>query len=193
MNMSELPTCEGPDRLEHCLAEREDEVHPRQVDDPAEAPQREQRAHRVGAPPRERPPVLDGQRLGKDEGPVEPVETDAARGGEERQLEVDRPQVAADRRADREAKPEGGPHQPEALGPLLGRRDIGDVRIAGGEGAGGAERPTDGQQGAARRSLDQWVVVWENLLDLFAAADGINLDRKQVVLNAFFALEAAAR
>jgi DNA polymerase III subunit delta' len=46
---------------------------------------------------------------------------------------------------------------------------------------------------AGRRGLDQWVEVWENLTYLFAQADGINLDRKQVVLNAFFALEAAAR
>jgi DNA polymerase-3 subunit delta' len=46
---------------------------------------------------------------------------------------------------------------------------------------------------AQRRSLDQWVEVWENLTHLFAEADSINLDRKQVVLNAFFALEAAAR
>jgi DNA polymerase III subunit delta' len=46
---------------------------------------------------------------------------------------------------------------------------------------------------AGRRSLDQWVEVWENLTHLFAEADSINLDRKQVVLNAFFALEAAAR
>jgi DNA polymerase III subunit delta' len=46
---------------------------------------------------------------------------------------------------------------------------------------------------AARRGLDQWVEVWENLTRLFAQADDIHLDRKQVVLNAFFALEAAAR
>ena len=46
---------------------------------------------------------------------------------------------------------------------------------------------------AGRRSLDQWVAVWEKLTNLFAQAEGINLDRKQVVLNAFFALEAAAR
>jgi DNA polymerase III subunit delta' len=46
---------------------------------------------------------------------------------------------------------------------------------------------------AGRRSLDQWVSVWEKLTHLFAQAEGINLDRKQVVLNAFFALEDAAR
>jgi DNA polymerase III subunit delta' len=37
------------------------------------------------------------------------------------------------------------------------------------------------------------VSVWEKLTHLFAQAEGINLDRKQVVLNAFFALEDAAR
>ncbi|HVA14524.1 MAG TPA: DNA polymerase III subunit delta', partial [Stellaceae bacterium] len=46
---------------------------------------------------------------------------------------------------------------------------------------------------AGRRSLDQWAAVWEKLTHLFAQAEGINLDRKQVVLNAFFALEEAAR
>lgn len=46
---------------------------------------------------------------------------------------------------------------------------------------------------AGRRRLDQWVEVWDNLTHLFAQADSINLDRKQVVLNAFFALEEAAR
>jgi len=46
---------------------------------------------------------------------------------------------------------------------------------------------------AARRGLDQWVEVWEKLTHLFAQADSVALDRKQVVLNAFFALEDAAR
>jgi DNA polymerase III subunit delta' len=46
---------------------------------------------------------------------------------------------------------------------------------------------------AARRPLDQWVEVWEKTVRLFAQADGLNLDRKQVVLGAFLALEGAAR
>src|SRR6266851_3429332 len=46
---------------------------------------------------------------------------------------------------------------------------------------------------AGRRGLDQWVEVWENLNQLFALADSVNLDRKQVVLNAFFVLAEAAR
>jgi DNA polymerase-3 subunit delta' len=44
-----------------------------------------------------------------------------------------------------------------------------------------------------RRALDRWVEVWEKLGQLFIEADDLNLDRKQVVLNAFFALEEAAR
>ena len=44
-----------------------------------------------------------------------------------------------------------------------------------------------------RRGLDRWVEVWEKITELFAQADVVNLDRKQVVLNAFFALEEAAR
>jgi DNA polymerase-3 subunit delta' len=43
------------------------------------------------------------------------------------------------------------------------------------------------------RGLDRWVEVWEKITELFAQADAVNLDRKQVVLNAFFALEEAAR
>jgi len=46
---------------------------------------------------------------------------------------------------------------------------------------------------AARRGLDQWIDVWEKLTELFAQAESVNLDRKQTVLNAFFALEEAAR
>ena len=46
---------------------------------------------------------------------------------------------------------------------------------------------------AGRRGLDQWVEVWEKITHLFALADSVNLDRKQVVLNAYFALAEAAR
>jgi DNA polymerase III subunit delta' len=63
---------------------------------------------------------------------------------------------------------------------------------AGGEGALPGESQAM-RRLAQRRGLDQWVEVWEKLTHLFAQADGVNLDRKQVVLNAFFALEDAAR
>ncbi|HLJ21615.1 MAG TPA: DNA polymerase III subunit delta' [Stellaceae bacterium] len=43
-----------------------------------------------------------------------------------------------------------------------------------------------------RRGLDRWIDVREKITDLFAEADAVNLDRKQVVLNAFFALQGAA-
>ena len=46
---------------------------------------------------------------------------------------------------------------------------------------------------AGSASLDRWVDVWEKNAQLFARADAVNLDRKQVVLGSFLALEAAAR
>jgi DNA polymerase-3 subunit delta' len=46
---------------------------------------------------------------------------------------------------------------------------------------------------AGRRGLDRWMEVWDNVTRLFAQADGLNLDRKQVVLTVFHALERAAR
>ncbi|MGB8274562.1 MAG: DNA polymerase III subunit delta' [Alphaproteobacteria bacterium] len=57
---------------------------------------------------------------------------------------------------------------------------------------------TEGEEALMRRlsakaRLDQWVEVWEKINRLAARADRVNLDRKQVVLSAFFALEQAAR
>src|SRR5229473_2977377 len=69
------------------------------------------------------------------------------------------------------------------------------LATGGGEGERAAlpgEAPTM-RRLAGRRGLDQWVEVWENLNQLFALADSVNLDRKQVVLNAFFVLAEAAR
>jgi DNA polymerase-3 subunit delta' len=68
--------------------------------------------------------------------------------------------------------------------------------VEGEGGAAGSLLPGEAaamRRLAGRRNLDQWVEVWEKVGRLFAQADSINLDRKQVVLNAFFALEAAAR
>ena len=69
------------------------------------------------------------------------------------------------------------------------------VLSAGGAGAPAVlpEEEAAMRRLSGRRRLDQWVEVWENLTHLLAQADSINLDRKQVVLNAFFALEEAAR
>ncbi|HYE50431.1 MAG TPA: DNA polymerase III subunit delta' [Azospirillaceae bacterium] len=46
---------------------------------------------------------------------------------------------------------------------------------------------------AARdRGLDRWVEVWDNVTRLFARAESANLDRKQTMLSALLAIEAAA-
>ncbi len=68
-------------------------------------------------------------------------------------------------------------------------------------GAGAATAPDEvvpGEADCARRliglaGLDRWAEVWEKITRLTAKADAVNLDRKQVVLNAFHALETAAR
>lgn len=41
--------------------------------------------------------------------------------------------------------------------------------------------------------LDQWVEVWEKITHLFARADAVSLDRKQVILDAFLAVGKQAR
>ena len=41
--------------------------------------------------------------------------------------------------------------------------------------------------------LERWCEVWENMRDLFSAADAVNLDRKQVLLTAFSTLRTASR
>ena len=46
---------------------------------------------------------------------------------------------------------------------------------------------------AARGQLDQWLALWEKVSRLPGRTAGLNLDRKQVVLTAFFELEALAR
>lgn len=40
--------------------------------------------------------------------------------------------------------------------------------------------------------LEQWVEVWEKVTGTVRRADGLNMDRKQVVMNAFFSLRDAA-
>jgi len=45
----------------------------------------------------------------------------------------------------------------------------------------------------ARRSLEQWIEVWEKISRLAAQADNLYLDRKQVLFNVFSILEKAAR
>jgi DNA polymerase-3 subunit delta' len=55
-----------------------------------------------------------------------------------------------------------------------------------------------GEAAAMRRLLDragleQWVALWEKITLMFARADGLALDRKQVVLTAFLDFAATAR
>jgi DNA polymerase III subunit delta' len=45
----------------------------------------------------------------------------------------------------------------------------------------------------ALAGLDRWAEIWQKITRLIARADGVNLDRKQVILNAFHAMETAAR
>lgn len=46
--------------------------------------------------------------------------------------------------------------------------------------------------GGRDRGLDRWVEVWENTTRLFGRADSVNLDRRQVLLNALLSIEEAA-
>ncbi|MEE9140345.1 MAG: DNA polymerase III subunit delta' [Alphaproteobacteria bacterium] len=73
------------------------------------------------------------------------------------------------------------------------------IRIgAAGRGASEAQEIVPGEAACmdrllARADLDQWVGVWEKVTRLFTRAQAVNLDRKQVVLNAFLALENVTR
>jgi DNA polymerase-3 subunit delta' len=65
-------------------------------------------------------------------------------------------------------------------------------------GAGGAPADDPAERAASERllalaPLDRWLEVWEKSTRLLGRAERANLDRKQVVLNMFLALDAAAR
>ena len=66
---------------------------------------------------------------------------------------------------------------------LVRARATGEIpaELVAGEGALMERLSTTG-------NLDQWVEVWEKITSLFGRAGSVNLDRKQVLLNAFFAL-----
>ncbi|MDP6804744.1 MAG: DNA polymerase III subunit delta' [Rhodospirillales bacterium] len=71
--------------------------------------------------------------------------------------------------------------------------------IALGAAPGGKEVPSlDGAEREimvrllAGAGLDRWLEVWEKVNGLLERAEGANLDRKQVVINALLALETAA-
>lgn len=66
------------------------------------------------------------------------------------------------------------------------------------KGAGGPVAASDVENQLMERllagaPLDRWLEVWEKSNHLLSRADAVNLDRKQVVLNVFLALEDAAR
>ncbi len=69
------------------------------------------------------------------------------------------------------------------------------TRAAGGQGgASPEERAAWARLGAkAGAGVDRWAELWEKLNRLFDLVDAVNLDRKQAVLNAFFALDEASR
>lgn len=98
------------------------------------------------------------------------------------------------------------------LGDRVGRRDGGDAfRLIGGllprwieglvRGAATGTFPepvVPGENEAMARlartaGLERWCEVWENVRDLFSAAEAVNLDRKQVLLNVFATLRTASR
>jgi DNA polymerase-3 subunit delta' len=61
------------------------------------------------------------------------------------------------------------------------------------EGEGALSRRLISVAGPNRRGLDRWLDLWDKLIRQIDRADGANLDRKQVFLNAVLGLEAAAR
>lgn len=68
------------------------------------------------------------------------------------------------------------------------------ARAATGRGADVVEGETELRARlVAATGLDRWVELWEKTTYLFGRADAVNLDRKQVVLNAFLAVERLCR
>ncbi len=49
-----------------------------------------------------------------------------------------------------------------------------------------------GRRLLAKGDLEHWARVWEKLSRLFARAEAVNLEPKQVILNAFTTLQQAA-
>lgn len=95
----------------------------------------------------------------------------------------------------------------QTLAETLGRAGSGDAFRTGGElltwwlarmiRAGSRNDPATGPESElmqrlyARSSLARWLALWDKISRLFARAEALNLDRKQVVLMAFLELEAA--
>ena len=91
----------------------------------AEETQRADGIRRFGAEPAA---PFAGQRLRKNEQPVEEVRERQGGGRPERRAQIDAREEAAERRADDESDAERDAKHPEPRRTLLGRGDIGDVR-----------------------------------------------------------------
>ena len=76
---------------------------------------------------------------------------------------------------------------------LMSHRLARAIAAAARTGAGEGEESALAHRLVGLAPLDRWIEVWDKVARLFKEADGLHLDRKQVVLNAFFALERAAR
>lgn len=67
-------------------------------------------------------------------------------------------------------------------------------RAAGGQGSEVVAGEGEMQRRlVARVGLERWTTLWERITGLFERADAVNLDGKQVILNAFLAVEKASR
>jgi DNA polymerase-3 subunit delta' len=67
-------------------------------------------------------------------------------------------------------------------------------RAAGGKGSEVVAGEGEMQRRlVARVGLERWTTLWERITGLFDRADAVNLDGKQVILNAFLAVEKACK
>lgn len=82
----------------------------------------------------------------------------------------------------------------ELLRLWLGRLIVCGARggAATNDGSGPAERVLM-ERLTGTVGLDRWLQVWEKINDLLARSEGASMDRKQMVLNVFLALENATR
>jgi DNA polymerase-3 subunit delta' len=70
----------------------------------------------------------------------------------------------------------------------------GALRAAGGQSAEVVGGEAELQRRLVERAgLERWTGLWERITSLFDRADAVNLDGKQVILNAFLAVEKTCR
>jgi DNA polymerase-3 subunit delta' len=80
----------------------------------------------------------------------------------------------------------------ELVGQLLAHLAIGAARGAGGVGAGADEDSALLRRLGSRVPAAGWARLRDEIGQSFSRTDGLNLDRKQTILGAFFAIERAA-